>query len=55
MRLTKFLDKHQISIPEQYGFQRNISTSHAILDIITSAFHNINDKMYTGIFFLKGY
>ena len=51
-RLTAFLAKNKILVPEQYGFQKGISTSHAMLDIITAAFHNIDRKMYTGIFFL---
>ena len=51
-RLFKFLDKHDVLIPEQYGFQKNISTAHAILDVVTATFDNVNNKLYSGIFFL---
>ena len=36
----------------QHGFQQGISTSHAILDILTTAFDNIDRNFYTGLIFL---
>ena len=39
-----FFDKHKILIPEQYGFRKNISTSHALLNIITTTYDNIHKK-----------
>ena len=33
----------------QYGFQNNASTAHAILDVVTSAYENISDDFYTGL------
>ena len=43
-RFFKFLDKKLILIPIQYGFRPHHSTQHAILDIITTAYHNIENK-----------
>ena len=40
-RLTKFLDKHAIIKHNQFGFQREHSTSHAILDLVTY----LNDRL----------
>ena len=48
-RFYKFLDKKSILIPTQYGFRPHHSTQHAILDIITTAYHNINIKNFTGL------
>ena len=45
-------DKHKILISEQYGFRKNISTSHALLDIVTTAYDNIHQKHCTGAIFL---
>ena len=38
--------------PTQYGFQENISTTHAIHDILTTSYDNICEKLYTDFFFL---
>ena len=38
--------------PQQYGFQKGISTAHAILNTVTSTFDNINRNQFTSIFFL---
>ena len=51
-RLIQFLGKYNILIPSQYGFQRNFSTIHAITDIVTLTYDNINIKHYTALFFL---
>ena len=51
-RLVKFLDKHNVITPTQYGFQKGISTTHAILDIVTNAFDNIHRKKFSGLIFL---
>ena len=48
-RFYKFLDKKSILIPTQYGFRPHHSTQHAILDIITTAYHNLNIKNFTGL------
>ena len=51
-RLVCFFDKHKILIPEQYGFRKNIFTSHALLDIVTTTYDNIHKKHCTGAIFL---
>ena len=49
----KFLDKKLILIPTQYGFRPQQSTQQAILDIITTANHNIDNKKFTGLVTLE--
>ena len=46
-RLTSFLDKRSILYPKQYGFRTKYSTTHAVLDITTSLFDNIKDKIFS--------
>ena len=50
-RLVKFLAKHNVITPTQYGFQKGISTTHAILDIVTNAFDNFTEKNSQVLFF----
>ena len=38
--------------PQQHGFQKGISTAHAILNIVTTTFDNINRNQFTAIFLL---
>ena len=40
-RLSNFLDKHSVLIPSQYGFCPNKSSTHAILDIVSTTYDNI--------------
>ena len=49
-RITCFLSKHDVLNPQQYGFQKGISTAHAILNIATTTF-NINRNQFTAISF----
>ena len=42
-----FLDKHSVILSAQYGFRPMYSTSHAMQDILTSAYDNINQNKYT--------
>ena len=51
-RFVCFFDKHKILIPEQYGFRKNISTSHALLNIVTTVYDSIHKKHCTGAIFL---
>ena len=51
-RLSNFLDKHSVLIPSQYGFCTNRSSTHAILDIVSTIYDNINNKKYTGMVML---
>ena len=51
-RWNSFFDKHGIIQHTQYGFQRNVSTNHALVDVVTQSFENINNNMYTGLIFV---
>ena len=44
---STFLNKHFILLPPQYGFRANQSTIHALLDVITSSYDNINNSKFT--------
>ena len=37
-----FFKKHQVLYPHQFGFQRKIFTSNAMLDLTTTAYDNID-------------
>ena len=39
-------------LPTQYGFRANHSTSHALTDVLTSLYDNINDENYTALLLL---
>ena len=43
-RLPKFLEKNKIIYVNQYGFQQNLSTTHAALDIMGKLNNNSNEK-----------
>ena len=42
--MRKFLDQHSIISSNQYGFRSSLSTTHAMLDVLTSTYDNINDN-----------
>ena len=46
-RLVKFLHKHNIIFEHQYGFRENHSTTHALIDILTTCYDKIENKQYT--------
>ena len=46
------MNKHNVIQKTQYGFQKNVSTNHAIIDVVTNSSENINFKLYTGLVFL---
>ena len=48
-RLSSFFEKLSILAKTQYGFQAGKSTSHAILDVLTTAYEHINNNEYTGL------
>ena len=52
IRLNKFWTKHKVLTTTQYGFQAKLSTTHALLDVITSSFENIKDNLCTGLILL---
>ena len=47
--MRKFLDKHSIISLNQYGFRSFLSTTHAMLDVLTSTYDNINDNTITAL------
>ena len=52
LRLIKFLDKHKILFKHQFGFQKNKSTTLAILDLYTKLVENIEGKRFSCCIFL---
>ena len=50
--MRTFLDNHFIIIPTQYGFGPMHSTSHTMLDLLTSAYDKINQNKYTALLLL---
>ena len=48
---NNFLSKHRVLIPELYNFQKLISTTHVIIDVVTKSFENIKN-LFIGIFFI---
>ena len=51
-RTINFLNLNTVLSPSQYGFRSKFSTLHAILDITTSTFDSIENKLYTGLVLL---
>ena len=43
-RIMSFLNKHNILYPYQYGFRKDYSSSHAVLDLTTTVYDATNDK-----------
>ena len=43
--MTFFL-RHKVVYPDQLGFQSKISTSHAMLNLVTAAYDNIDLKLH---------
>ena len=50
--LTNFFQKNSFRCETQYGFQSNLSTTHALLDVLTSTCHQITVGDYTGLILL---
>ena len=51
-RLINYLNKNSILHPNQYGFRSGLSTSHALLDVVTTTYDNINKMLYTLLIFI---
>ena len=47
-----FFKKHKVLYPHQFGFQDKIPTSHAMLDLTTTAYDNIDNNLHTGLVFI---
>ena len=54
-RLVSFFQKHSVIAETQYGFQNNKSTSHAILDVLTNAYDNIESNAIVLLGFKKAF
>ena len=52
VRLSSFFKKLNVMYKNQYGFQSKISTSHAMLDVVTLSYDNIDDHSYTVLAFV---
>ena len=44
-RLISCFEKHHVLCPHQHGFRSNHSTIHALLDITSTLYDNLNDKI----------
>ena len=51
-RFLAFLKKHNVIYKTQYCFQKHTFTTHAVLDIVSTAYDNINRNLDTGLIFL---
>ena len=50
-RLTSFIEKHHILFKSQHGFRENVTTQHAILDIVSKIQKNMVKGLYScGVF-----
>ena len=47
-----FLERHNLSIPSQFGFRHKHSTIHPILDLLTECYQNIEKKRFSALIFL---
>ena len=52
VRSINFFNKHSVLLPTQYGFRANHLTSHALTDVLTSLYDNINNENYTALLLL---
>ena len=50
-RLDTVIRKHSVISPFQYGFRARHSTKHAVTDVITMVYVNINDKTSLALVF----
>ena len=50
--MTNFFQKNSVFCDTQYRFQSNLSTTHALLDVLTSTCDQINAGDYTGLILL---
>ena len=52
-QMSKLLEKHNVLLPTQYAFQKNTSTTHALLDAVSNIFDQLNSKNYVGLLLLN--
>ena len=51
-KLISFFQKNSVLHDSQYGFRNGMSTTHAVLDVLTSTCDQINNEQYTGLILL---
>ena len=51
-KLINYLNKNSILHHNQYGFRSGLSTSQALLDVVTTTYDNINKMLYTLLIFI---
>ena len=51
-RPTNFFQRHSALVESQYAFQNNMSITHAILDLLTTSYDQINDNNFTCVILL---
>ena len=49
--IISFLNKHKVMQNTQYGFRSEVSTNHALIDVVTNRYDNINSNEYEGLIF----
>ena len=47
-----FFNEHSLIAPTQYAFRAGHSTTHALTDVITTIYDNINAHQHSGLIFL---
>lgn len=52
VRFINYLTRHSLLNPKQYGFRQGLSTNHALLDVVTTAYNNIDEKLYSSLVFV---
>ena len=51
-RLIKFINKHNLLFDSQYGFRKEFSNHHAMLDKVSSIQSNIDQKLFSCAIFI---
>ena len=46
-RFINIFRKHDVIYPKQYGFQKKVSITHAMLDVVTTIHYNIYEKLFS--------
>ena len=51
-QVGSFIEKHDVLSTTQYDFRSKFSPEHAVVDIVSSCYDNINDDQFTGLIIL---
>ena len=52
IELFYFFDRNNIHAPNQFGFRKSYSKNHAILNLITKCYDNIQNKLFSNLILL---